>query len=64
MRLIPILKNFIVIYFYSKLIFLKQNKVGLYNELTILEFLEAIMNFGAMVIKEEPYLIYSPIPGK
>lgn len=43
--------------------FLKQNKVDLYDEVTILEFLQSIMNSGAIVVKDDPYLIYSPIAG-
>lgn len=43
--------------------FLKQNKVDLYDEVSILEFLQAIMNSGAIVVKDDPYLVYSPVAG-
>ncbi|WP_231496646.1 hypothetical protein [Enterococcus gallinarum] len=43
------------------LVFLKQQKVDVYDEMTIMEFLQGIMDSGMLVERNDPYLTYSKV---
>lgn len=45
------------------LAFLKQQKVDVYDEMTIMEFLQGIMDSGMLVERNDPYLTYSKVEG-
>lgn len=45
------------------LAFLKQQKVDVYDEMTIMEFLQGIMDSGMLVERDDPYLTYSKVEG-
>ena len=45
------------------LVFLKQQKVDVYDEMTIMEFLQGIMDSGMLVERNDPYLTYSKVEG-
>lgn len=43
--------------------FLKQQNVDLYDEITIIDFIQGIIDSGAISEQEEPYLVYSKVAG-
>ena len=45
------------------LAFLKRQKVNVYDEMTIMEFLQGIMDSGMLVERNDPYLTYSKVEG-
>ncbi|MBE9908988.1 MULTISPECIES: helix-turn-helix domain-containing protein [Enterococcus] len=45
------------------ILFLKQQKIDLYDEMTIIEFIQGIIDSGSLVEEESSYLSYSPVIG-
>lgn len=45
------------------IVFLDQRKVDLYDEMTIIEFVQGIVDSGSLVEQERTYLSYTPIVG-
>lgn len=45
------------------ILFLKQQKIDLYDEMTIIEFIQGIFDSGSFVEQESTYLSYTPIIG-
>lgn len=43
--------------------FLKQKMVDVYDEMTIMEFLQGIIDSGLLVEQNDPYLVYSKVAG-
>lgn len=45
------------------ILFLKQQKIDLYDEMKIIEFIQGIIGSGSLVEEESSYLSYSPVIG-
>ncbi|MFB8590165.1 XRE family transcriptional regulator [Enterococcus casseliflavus] len=45
------------------ILFLKQQKIDLYDEMTIIEFIQGIIDSGSLVEEKSSHLIYSPVIG-